>query len=198
LIQFRDREIKNETITLSQAEVYFLGPNLTIRGCDVFLRVAAKTLVVSDCRFFDSKITVKKKLTNFRWHRAKFYRCQFSGPMSGCDFGEMEDVAPGVGGVESCDFSEAILDGCSFRKVDVRSVTFPKWPCFTVIEPRRHSAAIQAAPWPGMSHVIGKVLAESGSDVTAVTLSATELAKRYKVDLEQIRGAACKIPDVLL
>lgn len=193
MISFKSREIHGETINVDQKEVYFFGPDLTLRGCTVVLSVSDSNLILAPSRFIDCRIVAKRKMSNVRWHNVFFSGCRFSGSFEGCEFGQAEDFDAG-GGLTDCDFSEANLDACGFHNVDVGTVNFPTWPCFTVTDPSAHADALLAAPWPGLSRVVGETLAECEPEFTAVTYSATGIAKRYKVDEADLRVAVEKIP----
>jgi len=197
LISLKDRIVQGETVNIDQKDVYFLGPNLTLRDCTIVIAVAGGDLILAASRFENCRIVAKKRLSGVTWHNVFFSGCSFAGTFHGCEFGHTDDADPG-GGLERCDFSEATLDTCGFHNVDVAGVSFPTWPGFTVIRPGAHAAAIHAAPWPGKSKVIGEVLAECEPEITAVSYRAREVAKRYGVSEDAIRAAVSTIPDVRL
>ena len=197
MISLRDRTVQGETVNIDQKDVYFLGPNLTLRDCTVVIAIAGGNLILAASRFENCRIVAKKKLSRVTWHNVFFSGCSFTGVFQGCEFGHTTDADPG-GGLERCDFTGATLDTCGFHNVDVVDVTFPAWPGFTVIRPGAHAAAIQAAPWPGKSRVVGEVLAECEPEITAVSYRASEVAKRYRVSEGAIRAAVSAIPDVRL
>lgn len=197
MISLNDRTVQGETVSIDQKSVYFLGPNLTLRDCTVVIAIPGSDLILAASRFESCRIGAKKKLSGVTWHNVFFSGCSFAGVFHGCEFGHTADGDPG-GGLERCDFSEATLDTCGFHNVDVADVTFPAWPGFTVIQPRAHAAAIQAAPWPGKSRVVGEVLAECEPEITAVSYDASAVAKRYSVSEDALRTAVSAISDVRL
>jgi hypothetical protein len=88
-----------------------------------------------------------------------------------------------------CDFTEATLQGCRFLACDVRTLRFPRWPCFTILDPVRRWRELRALPWPGL---IGPVtvegFAESPPSTVALTLCAPILAKRYGTTPEALKA----------
>jgi hypothetical protein len=71
--------------------------------------------------------------------------------MLGCDFGPWPGNATGWehGAVEDCDFSEARLDLCRFHSCDTRTVRFPRWPNFTILDPLGRGRELSSVSWPG-------------------------------------------------
>src|SRR5690606_20733124 len=88
-----------------------------------------------------------------------------------------------------CDFSAARLNWTRFLGCDVRTLRFPSWPCFTILEPVRRWRELQALPWPGeYGSIFGKGFAEDPSSTVAVTHSAPELAKFCGTTPETIKA----------
>lgn len=197
MIQFSDQEIANERLILDSAtELYYLGHNLILRGCTLVIRVPARALVIARSRLLDCTIEVKRELKNFQWHSAHLKGCRFKGRFSGNDFGERPS-SPGQGSIEDCDFSEAHLDWSRFISCDVRSIRFPPWPCFTILDPYRRWQELQALPWPrDKGPIIGDVLAASPPTTVAMTLSAAKLAKWCGTTLEAIKSIVERLDDV--
>ncbi|MFY0582461.1 pentapeptide repeat-containing protein [Cystobacter fuscus] len=93
---------------------------------------------------------MKKKQT---WVLASLKGCRFKGNLSDCDFGHWPGYAPGWehGSIEDCDFTEARLDGCRIMGCNPATVRFPKWPCFTILDPVQNSRALRSATGPDAS-----------------------------------------------
>ncbi|WP_224249925.1 hypothetical protein [Hyalangium gracile] len=198
MIQFRDQEIVNERLVLdSKTEVYYLGHNLTLRNCTLVVSVPAKALVISRTRLIDCTIEIKRVLKNFRWESAHLKGCRFLGRLSGNDFGSSPDM-PSEGSIADCDFSQAHLTGCRFLSCDVRTLRFPSWPCFTILEPVHRSRELSALPWPGKyGSVIGRGFADDPPSTVAVTYAAEELAKFCGTTPEAIRAVVEKLDGVV-
>jgi hypothetical protein len=197
MIQFSDQEIANERLVLDSAtELYYLGHNLTLRDCTLIIKVPARALVIARTRFIGCTIEVKRQLKNFRWQSVFLKGCSFKGSFSGNDFGEWPS-APGQGGIEDCDFSEARLDATRFLGCDVRSLRFPRWPCFTIFDPVSRWRELSAFSWPAkMGCVLVEGFAESPASTVALTFSAPDLAKRYDTTPEAIRAVLKQLDGV--
>jgi hypothetical protein len=140
---------------------------------------------------------VKKELKNFGWEHARLEGCRFTGRLNGNDFGRWPD-SPKPGHIQDCDFSAAQLDACRFLECDVRTLRFPSWPCFTILEPVRRQQDLRAVPWPGD---IGRIevagFSEDPPSTVAVTFSAPALAKRSGTTPEAIRATLEKLDGVV-
>jgi hypothetical protein len=151
---YEDKHLENERLELTdKGTLYFLGRNLTLKNCTLVLRVAASNLFIRDVRFIDCTFEVKQELKNHQqWIRASLKGCRFKGRLSGCDFGHWPEYGKEpeyqLGSVEDCDFSEARLDHCRFHGDDPRSLRFPKWPGFTILDPIRRVAELRDLAWP--------------------------------------------------
>lgn len=189
MIQFSDQEITNERLVLDSAtELYYLGHNLTLRDCTLVIRVPARALVIARTQFIGCTIEAKRELKNFQWQSAHLRGCRFKGRFSGNDFGE-QPYAPGQGSVEDCDFSEAHLDATRFLNCDARTLRFPAWPCFTILDPVRRSRELRTLPWPeAVGRIEIELCAEDPPSTVALTFSATALAKRRDTTPEAIKA----------
>ncbi|HZH14928.1 MAG TPA: hypothetical protein VE057_11295 [Archangium sp.] len=151
---FEDKHLENERLELTdKGTLYFLGRNLTLTNCTLVLKVAASNLFIRDVRFINCTFEVKQELKNYQqWIRASLKGCRFKGRLSGCDFGHWPEYGNEpeyqLGAIEDCDFSEARLDECRFHGDDPRTLQFPKWPCFTLLEPIRRAAELRNLKWP--------------------------------------------------
>lgn len=195
-INLEHRELTQERLEFGSGVVCFLGPKLTLRGCTLVLGVAARNLIIPQARFIDCTFIIKKELKNFRWDTAQLQGCRFKGRLSGNDFGEWPS-SPGQGSIEDCDFSEAHLDWSRFLSCDVRTIRFPPWPCFTLLDPVRRRHELQALPWPGdKGLILGEVLGVSPPSTVALTLSASQFAKSCATTPEAIRTFVEKLDGV--
>ncbi|WP_224366745.1 hypothetical protein [Hyalangium versicolor] len=197
MIQFRDREISNEQLVLdSQTELYYLGPSLTLNRCTLIVKVPAKALVLNRTRWLDCNIEVARLLKNFRWDHAHLTGCRFKGRFTGNDFGEWPST-PTHGSVADCDFTDAQMDQTRFLGCDARTLRFPPWPCFTILDPVRRAAELAALPWPGdlgtklfLRHM------ERPPSTAALTYFAPDLAKRSGTTPEAIKAVLEKLDGV--
>src|SRR5690349_3473085 len=174
---FRDREIENERLELTDKNsLYYLSNNLTLKNCTVVLKVPARNLIIKQARFINCTFEVKQELKNHQaWVKASLKGCRFKGKLSGCDFGHWPDYSEGSehGFIEDCDFSEARLDGCRIMGCDPATLHFPKWPCFTLLDPVQNSRALRSATWPGrFGRIVIDDLANYPADTRALTFYA--------------------------
>lgn len=197
MIQFSDQEITNERLVLDSAtELYYLGHNLTLRNCTLVIRVPARALVIARTRLFDCTIEAKRQLNNFLWDSAVLKGCQFKGRFRGNDFGSWS-APPAEGSIEDCDFTQAHLDQCRFLQCDVRTLRFPTWPYFTLLEAGRRARELGAVPWPGdKGLILGRVLAQTPPETQALSYWARELAKFCGTTPEAIKAVLEKLDGV--
>jgi hypothetical protein len=152
-VHYRDQELSDSRLELAEKEqLTYLGPNLTLRRCDVIIRLPTSRLHILPTRFIDCSIEVKQELRNFRdWVSSSLKGCRFKGRMSGCDFGNWPGHKSGgeLGEVEDCDFTEARLDLCRFIGCDTRTLRFARWPSFTILDPVGRGRELTNVDWPG-------------------------------------------------
>jgi hypothetical protein len=190
-----NKEIEDERFeVMDKDSLYFLGPNLTLRNCTVVLKVPARRLHIHGVRFIDCAFEVKQELTNHQdWIRASLEGCRFKGRLSGCEFGHWPEYgsepAYELGSINDCDFTEARLDGCRFHGCDPRTIQFPRWPCFTILDPIRHAPDLNSVRWPELfGGVIIENLPRHPPSTTALTYHAPSVAKRMETTEEELRA----------
>ena len=201
---FSNQEIENERLELSdKGSLYFLGANLILRHCTLVLKLPASRLFFKGVQFIDCTFEVKQELKNHQdWLAASLKGCRFKGRFSGCDFGHWPEYSslPGYqhGSIEDCDFTEAHLDGCRFMDCDPATLRFPKWPCFTILDPIGRSRELHSVPWPGrVGSVAIETLREQPARTKALTEHAPSLAKRYDATPEEIRAVLEKFDGIV-
>jgi hypothetical protein len=188
-VNLEDTQIENERLELNAGVIYFLGPNLTLRNCTLVLRVPARDLIIPQARLLNCTIDVRKELKNFRWEHAALKGCRFTGRLSGNDFGRWPTSVKAPGSIEDCDFSGARLSWTRFLECDVRTLRFPTWPCFTILDPASRLRELEALPWPGeYGSLIAKSFAKDPPSTAAVTYAASELAKFCGTTEEAIKA----------
>jgi hypothetical protein len=192
---FEDREIENERLELTdKGSLYFLGSNLTLRNCTLVLKVPTRNLHIDGVHFINCTFEVKQELKNHQqWVAASLKGCRFKGRLSGCDFGYWPEYMslPGYqhGSIEDCDFSEARLGGCRFHGCDTSTLRFPKWPCFTILDPIGRSRELNSVQWPGrFGPVVVEDLHDQPPSTKALTFFAPGEAKRYGTTAEELKA----------
>ncbi|HYO74764.1 MAG TPA: pentapeptide repeat-containing protein, partial [Archangium sp.] len=190
-----DRHLENERLELTdKGTLYFLGRNLTLKNCTLVLKVAARNLFIREVQFIECTVEVKQELKNHQdWITASLKGCRFKGRLSGCDFGHwpeyLDEPKYKLGAIEDCDFSEAILDGCRFMGCDPSTLRFPKWPCFTILDPIGRASELLRVKWPGIfGDVTVANLHKQPRATTAVTLLAPAMAKRQETTPEALKA----------
>jgi hypothetical protein len=198
-IIINDKEMENERLELTDKDAhYFLGPNLTLRNCIVVLKVPASRLLINQARFINCTFEVKQELKNHQqWIGASLEGCRFKGRLSGCDFGHWPSYPGGAwehAAIEDCDFTEARLDGCRFMGCDPASLRFPKWPCFTFLDPIRRASELHSARWPALfDEMVIKDLHTQPAPTKALALFAPAEAKRFDTTPEALKAVIEKL-----
>lgn len=199
-----NKKIENERFMVTDKNaLYFLGPQLTLRRCTVVLKVSAQRLHILGARFIGCTFEVKQELKNHQaWLRASLTGCRFKGSLSGCDFGHWpaygSEPEYQQGAIEDCDFSEARLHGCRFMGSDPASLRFPRWPCFTLLEPLLRAPALRGVKWPGR---VGEVIMDGfqvhPAPVRALTYHAPTLARGLETTPEELKAVIEKVDGIL-
>ncbi|WP_257461920.1 hypothetical protein [Archangium lipolyticum] len=192
---YEGREIENERLELTdKGSLYFLGHGLTLRNCTIVLKVSGRNVFLTGARFIDCTFEVKQELKNHQaWVAASLKGCRFKGRLTGCDFGHWPEYSslPGYesGSIEDCDFSEARLDACRIMGSDPSTIRFPKWPCFTILDPIGRAREMRSVKWPGLvGDVIVDDLHTHPPRTKALTYYAPILAERLEATLEELRA----------
>jgi hypothetical protein len=194
-VLIEDKEIENERLELTDKNsLYFLGPNLSLRNCTVILKVSARNLIIIGARFIDCTFEVNQELKNHQqWIRASLQGCRFKGRLTGCDFGHWPEYGSEpeyqLGAIEDCDFTEARLDGCRIMGSDPATIRFPKWPCFTFLDPIRRAPELRGVKWPGLfGRITVEKLHTQPAPIQSLTYHAPSIAKRLETTPEELKA----------
>ncbi|WNG23261.1 hypothetical protein F0U62_03840 [Cystobacter fuscus] len=194
-VVFKDREIENERLELTDKNAnYILGPNLMLKNCTLVLKVASRRLSIDRARFVECSFEVKQELKNYQdWIGASLKGCRFKGPFSGCDFGHWPEYSSlpwcQLGALEDCDFTEARLAGCRFHGCDINTLRFPRWPCFTFLDPIGRARELRSVKWPGsFGEVVVDNLHTHPASTKALTYYAPSAAERFETTPEELRA----------
>jgi hypothetical protein len=187
-----DRTMEGEQLELSDKNLrYYLGPNLILRRCTVVLRMPSDLFHLNGPRFIDCTIEVKRQLRSVVWWTAHLKGCRFTGRLFDCDFGHFPAPTQpheDMGGIEDCDFTAAHLHACRFVGCDASSLKFPRWPCFTLLDPYRRSREFASMLWPQEIRAWFTIFDRFPETTAAMTYSATTLAKEAGVSEDRIRA----------
>ncbi|MET0406551.1 MAG: hypothetical protein ABW123_29305 [Cystobacter sp.] len=95
-IRYENREIQGERLELTDKKAsYWLGPNLTLRGCTVVVGVGRQQFVPMWGTLIDCTIEAKRQVEDLWWTRMRFEGCRFKGRYSGVGFGQRVGVDTG-------------------------------------------------------------------------------------------------------
>ena len=197
MVQLKDQIVEQADLLLTDKETNVLGADLILKESRVVLQVNAKRLTLLDViKFIECDITAKRPLRDFRWHAALLHACRFHGTFIGNCFGQRLEESPS-GGIEQCDFSEAILDGCAFYGCDMASIILPKWPCFTLLNLTDRIKEMTSLEWPGeLGTWVRSYSCFPLGNMVAATDYAPTLMKQYKVSEEQLDQAISRLSNL--
>jgi hypothetical protein len=72
---------------------------------------------------------------------------------------------------------------------DPSTLRFPKWPCFTILDPIARASELRSVKWPGLvGDVIVDDLHTHPSPTKALTYYAPILAERLEASTEEIKA----------
>lgn len=201
-IHYENREIEGERLELTDKKaIYWLGPNVTLRGCTLVTNISARWLHLVSGSLIDCTIQAKSELKTLPWAPMKLKGCRFKGRFGGNDFGFRDDVDDRwrLGGIEDCDFSEARLNGCRFFNCDMSTIRLPRWPCFTFMDARGHAAELRQHAWPGLfGQVTLEVVCDAPKGTVASTWHAPTVAEKMDTTVEELRTALERVPWVVM
>jgi len=143
---------------------------------------------------------VKRELRNFSWTHASLVGCRFKGRMVGSDFGYWRNSAATweCASISDCDFSGARLDCCRFHRCDTRTLKFPRWPCFTILDPIGNNWKLRSVEWPGsFGRIVIEHLHNDPVSTVAVTFHAPSIAKLDKTTPEALRAVIEKFDFII-
>lgn len=197
-MHLRNDTIKNKKILIEDNISFnFFGPNLKLLDCEIIFDVTAKNLGFGDVIFQGCSFRSRKKLKNLSWCDSKIINSKFSGIFEGNDFGLWE-METSFGQIEHCDFSESILDGCRFFGCHMATITFPKWPNFVVLYPRKNLILMRDHDRSDQFEVILRAYDAQPDDVCAVTGYAPTIAEFLELSEDHIRNYFSQLPNVEL
>lgn len=145
-MELKNQNLTQQKIILTDEKVNILGPYLEMNRCQIMSDCKAKALLIIGFKMKGGVFEQSRTLSNFHFENAHFDNVLFKGDYAGCDFGDwdLEERSS----IMNCDFSLALLDGCRFLRCDPESIQFPKWPCFTIINPSAVRQYVLSQRWP--------------------------------------------------
>jgi uncharacterized protein YjbI with pentapeptide repeats len=196
MIKYAKTHLQNMDLVLPDNEMNILGPELMVSNCSITIRCAAGSLVIPGARFVDCQVTAKRKLSNFAFDYAGLVNVKFYGRFDGCDFGSWTGVKQAE--VRNCDFSEADLRECRFINCDPDTLVFPKWPCFTILQPHSRLQAFLSQSWPTEKlRLVMQSYVSNDPRCSALTGHA-DILKKYGGDTDTLRTILSRLNGVIL
>ncbi|WP_434390102.1 hypothetical protein [Melittangium boletus] len=200
-IHYENRELEGDRLELTdKTAIYWLGPNVTLRGCTLILGVSARWLHLVSGKLINCTLQAKGELKTLPWTSMELKGCSFKGRFSGNDFGlrvDGDDTRT-HGGIEDCDFSEARLNGCRFFNCDMRTLHLPRWPCFTFMDPIGRAEELARREWPGQVGLLVEGLAKNPEGTVAETWHAPTMAEKMDTTVEALRVALERAPGIFM
>lgn len=196
---FKNTIREDESIELVGGRTQLVLARSIFRRCTIIGRVTAGGLTVVETTFEQCAIRWKKPVNNMDWLSARFSGCTFEGRYIGNRFGGRPEDPLGSGCMIECDLSKAFLDGTDFLNCDMSRIKLPRWPFFTWLDVARNSAKwlelADGLPLPLRSKL--KVAATAYPETSAVTWSATKLAKELGGTEADVLALVRELPGVL-
>lgn len=201
-VQWRDETIRDQEVVLGAT-----------KDCDqvyqvVFDNCTLELIYATRARFFKTvfrNCTIRpRKRVRATWSDCIWENCIFHGSYISTHFGSLDywrDSCPhGNIAVRSCDFSKAKLHFCFFDRTELASMTFPKWPCFTLLNPQRNYPSWRAKLSSIKPNLLYELLFESRDRSDAFVLHWPTLAKdlRIATNAEEAKEILQSLDEVLL
>jgi hypothetical protein len=174
--------IADQEIVLTNEQKNFLGPELTFENCRLIFRCAHTSLIITRTKFINCRIEIRRKLVNFQWLHAWLQDCKFTGTLRGNDFGHWPPAFEDMAGIRDCDFSEATLDRCRFVDCPIETIALPKWPCFTILNPRQNRSRFETIKSPVDLSFLSRPYIPPPENAVAITYHAPSFLKEEKLE----------------
>jgi uncharacterized protein YjbI with pentapeptide repeats len=188
-----NQTIENETIKLKDDTINCLGPNLTLKNCEIVLCKTSKSLIASRVVFENCRI-IGKKTRKAMWFGAKFVGCTFSGHFVENEFGNRPDVTEIQGSVENCNFESAFLGYSRFYNTDMNTLILPKYPEFTILYPIDF-VQLEKINWVGKTIRLFEYLKDQREIISGISANVNEMAKLYEVDVGVLKTILVELGD---
>jgi hypothetical protein len=195
-MKFNNQHLSQQEIVLTDDEVNVLGPELALEDCLISSSCTAEALVIAGLRMKGGVFDQRSHLSNYHFERAHFDGVSFVGSYAGCDFGDWDSDQKSS--IVNCDFTNARLDGCRFLRCKPETIRFPKWPCFTIVNPGAARQHVLSQSWPGRVGSTLGIYTDADSECVAITGDAERIANKNMLLLPDFRGLLMKIPGILI
>jgi len=184
-MNLQDTVIRGEEIVIDESKTFnAIGSDVLLEECTIRCKVPAKSLSVRG-KLVKSLVIVEGHLTAFSWLEARLMGCTFQGVFKENEFGTLSGFN---GSCESCAFTDADLDDCTFYGDSCESHTFPRWPHFVVLHPHQQLTEMQKCPKNDRIAEVVNSIEFLDEEAHAITYNSQSLAKRLNVTAEEIRS----------
>jgi hypothetical protein len=178
-----DRQLVGEEIILGTARAKDRLVQSTCRHCT--LKIAnSHAVTIGNC-YLNECIFDPQKTVNATWLDNYWEKCVFLGDYNSTHFGQKavdtETYPWGAIAVRGCDFTQATMHVCAFNRTDINSIKFPRWPCFTIIQPSKHRLVWEKMLLPLPEWLMRSWYCET-SPVDAEVLHWPTIAKKWCPD----------------
>lgn len=183
-MHLHDTVIQGEEIVIDDSTTFnAIGSDVVLEKCTIRCSVPGNSLSVRG-KLDRCLIITENALSGFSWLDSRLRGCIFQGIFKENEFGS---ISGSNGCCESCDFRGADLEDCSFYGEYCESHTFPKWPNFVILNPHRHLAEMRSRPKINPIADIVDSIEFLGEEAKAITYNSQSLAKRRRIDINDIR-----------
>ena len=177
--------IQGEEIVIDDSTTFnAIGNDVVLEQCTIRCSVPAKSLSVRG-KLVRCLVIVESDLTGFSWLEARLIGCTFQGVFKENEFGT---ISGSTGSCESCIFTDAVLEDCSFYGESCDSHTFPKWPVFVILNPHRNLAELQSRQKHDQLADVVDSIEFLDEEANAITYNSETLAKRLGLSIDDIQS----------
>ena len=158
------------------------------------LSIPSKSLSVQG-KLIDTTIVSKKTLVGFSWLDSTFNKCKFVGNFKENEFGSLEDS---VISLESCDFTDAILDDCLFYGRGVDNNQYASLPQITILDPHLNYYKLKKeAPEDESILDIVESIEFLDKKVSAISMNLEIFSKEVDGNLELLKDFFSQFPFII-
>ncbi len=198
---FLDKHFINEEFIIEAEFAISIGINTILDNCIIINKLPARGISFNNCTMNGGAFITKKQLTNWQQHNVIFDGVKFKGSFKGCEFGGLiEDLNHEYkmyGYLANCDFSEAKIHQSRLFHADIDSVIFPKFPHYTILHPHQQKDNIAQIDCHPHLKTIKKLIVKAPSEETARIYNAEMIAKKEKIDVNEVRKFFEQIENVI-
>lgn len=196
MVQFRDTTLTGKDIEFNNTDMHFLGPNLTMKDCALVVKSKKKGFGVVGFEMIGGRFEIKSNLSDLQFDQAKFDGVKFLGHFSGIDFGWWDNSEPGW--IKNCDFTEVTFQACRFLSTDMATIKLPRWPNFSIPDPKRLASWVKEQKWPYNLDIALEVATDIEPGCSAAVDNAQILADADGISLAEMRQLLSSIPGIVI